>query len=60
MDGEIPEGTEVMVIDPGGGNVLTVEPLDYVEDRIDRELARGEDDRRDRDRRDREPETEGA
>lgn len=41
MDGEIPEGTEVMVIDPGGGNVITVEPLSAIEDPIDRELARG-------------------
>ncbi|MFH5797632.1 NfeD family protein [Haladaptatus sp. CMAA 1911] len=40
MDGEIPEGTEVMVIDPGGGNVVTVEPIDFIEDAIDRELAR--------------------
>jgi len=40
IDGEIPEGAEVMVIDPGGGNVLTVESLDAVEDDIDRELAR--------------------
>jgi len=41
IDGDIPEGTEVMVVDPGGGNVLTVEALDVVEDDIDRELARG-------------------
>lgn len=41
VDGEIPEGTEVMVVDPGGGNVLTVESLEAVEDEIDRELARG-------------------
>ncbi|EFW91909.1 hypothetical protein ZOD2009_10540 [Haladaptatus paucihalophilus DX253] len=40
MDGEIPEGTEVMVIDPGGGNVVKVEPIDFIEDAIDRELAR--------------------
>ena len=40
IDGEIPEGTEVMVIDPGGGNVVTVEPIDFIEDAIDRELAR--------------------
>ncbi|WP_458185141.1 NfeD family protein [Haladaptatus sp. NG-WS-4] len=40
MDGEIPEGTEVMVIDPGGGNVVTVEPIGHIEDSIDRELAR--------------------
>jgi membrane protein implicated in regulation of membrane protease activity len=41
IDGEIPEGTEVMVVDPGGGNVLTVEALGVIEDDIDRELARG-------------------
>lgn len=40
VDGEFPEGTEVMVVDPGGGNVLTVEALDPVEDEIDRELRR--------------------
>ncbi|WP_435344998.1 NfeD family protein [Haloarchaeobius sp. HRN-SO-5] len=37
--GEIPEGTEVIVTDPGGGNVLTVVPDDR-EDDIDRELRR--------------------
>lgn len=42
---EIPEGTEVMVIDPGGGNVVTVESLELIEDDIDRELA-SERDRR--------------
>lgn len=41
MDGEIPEGAEVIVLDPGGGSVLTVEALDDVGmDQIDRELAR--------------------
>ena len=52
MDGEIPEGTEVMVIDPGGGNVITVEPLSAIEDSIDRELARerAESEQRDADR----------
>ncbi|WP_227131600.1 NfeD family protein [Halorubellus salinus] len=40
--GDIEEGTEVIVTDPGGGNVLTVESMDVVrEDSIDRELARG-------------------
>lgn len=39
MDGEIAEGEEVMVVDPGGGNVVTVESMGYVEDDIDRELA---------------------
>ena len=41
MDGDIAVGTEVMVIDPGGGNVVTVAPVDGAEDEIDRELARG-------------------
>jgi membrane protein implicated in regulation of membrane protease activity len=40
-DGTIPEGTEVIVIDPGGGNVVTVETLEMIEDDIDRELAKG-------------------
>ncbi|MDB2270271.1 protease [Halorubrum ezzemoulense] len=39
MEGTIDEGEEVMVVDPGGGNVVTVESLGYVEDDIDRELA---------------------
>jgi len=55
MDGEIAEGEEVMVIDPGGGNVITVEALSALEDDIDRELERDRD-RTDRDR-DRDPET---
>lgn len=41
VGGEIPEGTEVMVIDPGGGNVVTVESLAGIEDDIDRELRKG-------------------
>mgnify|MGYP000288806960 CR=1 FL=1 len=41
IDGEIPVGTEVLVIDPGGGNVLTVTSLEDLEDDIDAELARG-------------------
>jgi len=40
VDGEIPEGTEVMVVDPGGGNVLTVESVSGL-DEIDRQLERG-------------------
>ena len=39
--GEIPVDTEVMVVDPGGGNVVTVESLEADLDDIDRELARG-------------------
>ncbi|WP_137283660.1 NfeD family protein [Halorussus salinisoli] len=38
---EIPEGAEVMVVDPGGGNVVTVEALEAIEDPIDRELREG-------------------
>ncbi|WP_136717961.1 NfeD family protein [Halorientalis salina] len=40
VDGEIGEDTEVIVIDPGGGNIVTVEAIDDIEDDIDRELAR--------------------
>lgn len=39
FDGEIPEGEEIMVVDPGGGNVITVESTSVFEDDIDRELA---------------------
>ncbi len=60
VSGEIPPGTEVMIVDPGGGNVVTVESLGAVEDDIDRELAR-ERERRSREReRETETETEGA
>lgn len=40
MDGEIPEGEEVIVVDPGGGNVVTVESVSKIRDDIDRELER--------------------
>jgi len=40
VDGEIEEGEEVVVVDPGGGNVLTVESFAAVQDEIDRELER--------------------
>lgn len=40
-EGEIGEGEEVIVVDPGGGNVVTVEPIGIVQDDIERELARG-------------------
>lgn len=53
--GEIPEGAEVIVIDPGGGNVLSVEPLDDV-DEIERELAKG----REAGRRTREPDGDAS
>ncbi|EMA36573.1 NfeD family protein [Halococcus hamelinensis] len=42
LDRDIEEGEEVMVTDPGGGNVVTVESLSMIEDdEIDRALARG-------------------
>jgi membrane protein implicated in regulation of membrane protease activity len=41
VDGEIPEGTEVMVVDPGGGNVVTVESMSAAYDDIDRKLDEG-------------------
>ena len=64
LDEEIEEGAEVMVVDPGGGNVVTVESMSAFEDEIDRELAAdkmrakhererergGKDDERDRER----------
>lgn len=52
LDGEIEEGTEVIVVDPGGGNVLTVSPFADDVSAIDRELARGRetDDEDDRER----------
>jgi membrane protein implicated in regulation of membrane protease activity len=37
--GTIEEGQEVVVVDPGGGNVLTVEALEGAVDDIDRALA---------------------
>ena len=40
-DGDpIPEGTEIIVVDPGGGNVLEVEAVSGGEDDIDRALER--------------------
>ncbi|MFB6095841.1 MAG: NfeD family protein [Haloferacaceae archaeon] len=56
VDGAIPAGTEVMVVDPGGGNVLTVAAVDGREDAIDRELARG----RERERTETEKERTGT
>ena len=41
MSGVIEEGEEAIVIDPGGGNVLTVESLNATEDEIDRALRLG-------------------
>ncbi|MBZ6494725.1 NfeD family protein [Natrinema longum] len=52
--GTIEEGEEVIVLDPGGGNVLTVESLDALgEDEIDRALARDAAARSERDESDR-------
>lgn len=41
VGGEIPEGEEVIVVDPGGGNVVTVESTSAAYDDIDRELEAG-------------------
>ncbi|MFB6122670.1 MAG: NfeD family protein [Haloferacaceae archaeon] len=63
IDGTISDGTEVIVVDPGGGNVVTVESLDAIEDDIDRELARGRERGGERDERataDEETETDRA
>jgi membrane protein implicated in regulation of membrane protease activity len=69
VSGSIEVGEEVIVVEPGGGNVVTVEALSQLDDGIDRELARerrrhereesgssGSEHERDRDR-DGEPET---
>ena len=41
ISGTIEEGTEVIVVDPGGGNVITVDAIEGDEyDSIDRELER--------------------
>ncbi|MFC6974252.1 NfeD family protein [Halomicroarcula sp. GCM10025709] len=40
IDGTIEEGEEVMVVDPGGGNVLKVERVSGTDDDIDRALER--------------------
>ncbi|WEL21710.1 NfeD family protein [Halorhabdus sp. BNX81] len=42
FDDEIPEGEEIIVVDPGGGNVLTVESMAVLSsDDIEAELERG-------------------
>lgn len=41
--GTIEEGEEIVVTDPGGGNVVTVAPVNPEMDAIDRELARETD-----------------
>lgn len=58
LDGEITEGEEVMVVDPGGGNVLTVESLSAFKDEIDEELA-ADRTRREGEDGERDPESEG-
>jgi membrane protein implicated in regulation of membrane protease activity len=55
-DGELAEGTKVIVVDPGGGNVLTVESFDV--DDLDRQLAEARE--RERDDDDRNVETDTA
>jgi len=67
LDDEIEEGAEVMVVDPGGGNVVTVESVSAFEDDIDRELAsdrkqgeRAADERAAREDPDRDGESEPA
>ncbi|EMA55658.1 MULTISPECIES: NfeD family protein [Halococcus] len=50
LDGEIPEGEPVMVTDPGGGNVVTVESLSAIEGDIERELAQGREEEPDDER----------
>lgn len=51
LDANIPVGEEVIVVEPGGGNVITVESMATIEGDIDRELASN---------RDEEPESETA
>jgi membrane protein implicated in regulation of membrane protease activity len=41
VSGTIAQGEQVIVLDPGGGNVVTVEAIGDLEDDIDRELAKG-------------------
>ncbi|MGM0591019.1 MAG: NfeD family protein [Halobacteriota archaeon] len=55
VHGEIPVDAEVIVTDPGGGNVVTVESLDAIDDEIDRELRRSRTAERER-----QPETESG
>ncbi|MBV0923729.1 NfeD family protein [Halomicroarcula limicola] len=58
IDGDIEEGTEVLVVDPGGGNVLKVEPVGSAGDDIDRALARDRATTDERESDAREPDTE--
>ncbi|KAB1189122.1 MULTISPECIES: NfeD family protein [Haloferax] len=59
VHGELEVGSEIVVVDPGGGNVVTVEGFGPGEDEIDRELAR-ERARKQRERDEREREAEDA
>jgi membrane protein implicated in regulation of membrane protease activity len=59
VDGEIEEGSEVMVVDPGGGNVVTVEAV-ASGDEIDRQLADDRDQQATDGERDREFESDAA
>ncbi|WP_302080925.1 NfeD family protein [Salinibaculum rarum] len=54
VDGTIEKGETVIVVDPGGGNVITVESFADRTDDIDRELAR------ERERTERETESESS
>ncbi|MBX0321915.1 NfeD family protein [Halomicroarcula sp. F13] len=49
VDGVIEEGAEVMVVDPGGGNVITVEAVGGTDDDIDRALERDRESEPERD-----------
>ncbi|WP_148413067.1 NfeD family protein [Haloferax sp. KTX1] len=61
VHGELEVGSEVVVVDPGGGNVVTVEGVGPGEDEIDRELARERARRREESaERDEELEREGT
>ncbi|WP_135302099.1 NfeD family protein [Haloarcula amylovorans] len=58
IDGDIEEGTEVLVVDPGGGNVIKVEPVGSAGDDIDRALERDRSTADEREPDTREPDTE--
>jgi len=45
VSGDIEEGTEVLVVDPGGGNVIKVEAAATADDDIDRALERDREDK---------------
>ncbi|ELZ86700.1 hypothetical protein C453_06164 [Haloferax elongans ATCC BAA-1513] len=60
VHGDIEVGSEVVVVDPGGGNVVTVEGFDVGQDEIDRELARERVRQAESREQEREKEREGA